>query len=90
MYAELGACMRSWVHVSALQIWAGNLGTRDHIGQEAHGPGTKPGIQKGAVRGLGRPMRPFWVPGLVTDPWVPWPIWTPAPGFLAHICKAEA
>ena len=65
-------------------------------GPGTQGPGTiwamEPrgqGPKKGAVRGLGRPMRPFWVPDLVPGPWVPWPIWSLAPGLPAHICKAE-
>ncbi len=36
--------------------------------REPRGQGPSLGPKKGAVRGLGRPMRPFWVPGLVPGP----------------------
>ena len=47
-------------------------------GQGTQGSGTKPGTQKGARSGA-------WA-----SPWVPWPIWSLASGFPAHICKADA
>ncbi len=67
---------------------AGNPGPRNHMGQGTQGPGTKPGTQKGRGPGPGPAHEHFWVPDLVPGPWVPWPIWSLAPGFPAHICKA--
>ena len=73
-------------HVSVVQIWAGNPGAREHMGQGMQGPGTKHGTQKGRGPGSGPFHAPFLGPRLG-----PWPL-----GSLAHmipgpwVYKAEA
>ena len=65
------ACTTTLVHAqhSCACTGPGNPGARDQC--RGQGPGLGP--KKAAVQGLGPAQVPFWVPGLVPGPWVPWP-----------------